>query len=120
MQGRRESCLLQYRLSIDRSFFGGEYGRFTYEGLEAIEIAKNDDIELDPVYTGKTFAGMIDYCRKTPNAKNETILYWHSKNSVDLSSIYNSVNYKDLPKDFHQFFDGTVEIDDKAVHCIKK
>ena len=108
------------RLSIDRSFFGGEYGRYTYEGLEAIEIAKNDGIELDPVYTGKVFSAMIDYCRKNPNAKNETILYWHSKNSVDLSSIYTSVNYKDLPKKFHQFFDGTVEIDDEAVHCIKK
>ena len=108
------------RLYIDRTFFGGEYGRSTYEGLEAIEIAKNDGIELDPVYTGKAFSAMVDYCRKNPNAKNETILYWHSKNSVDLSSIYNSVNYKDLPKEFHQFFDGTVEIDNKAVHCIKK
>ena len=107
------------RFSINRSFFGGEYGRYTYEGLEAIEIARNDGIELDPVYTGKTFSAMIDYCRKTPHAKNETILYWHSKNSVDLSSIYNSVNYKDLPKEFHQFFDGTVAIDDNPVHCIK-
>jgi len=107
------------RLFLERAFFGGEYGRYTYEGLEAIEIAKNDGIELDPVYTGKVFSGMIDYCRKTPNAKNETILYWHSKNSVDLSPIYNSVNYKDLPKKFHQFFDGTVEIDNKVVHCIK-
>ena len=111
---------LYERFSIDRSFFGGEYGRYTYEGLEAIEIARNDGIELDPVYTGKTFSGMIDYCRKTPNAKNETILYWHSKSSVDLSSIYNNVNYKDLPKEFHQFFDGTVKIDDTAVHCIIK
>ncbi|MHA1474361.1 MAG: 1-aminocyclopropane-1-carboxylate deaminase/D-cysteine desulfhydrase [Promethearchaeota archaeon] len=108
------------RLTINRSFFGGGYGRITYEGLEAIEIAKNDGIELDPVYTGKTFSALVDYCRNNPNAKNETILYWHSKNSVDLSSIYNSIDYKDLPKKFHQFFDGTVEIDDKAVYCVKK
>jgi D-cysteine desulfhydrase len=108
------------RFSLNKSFFGGEYGRITYEGLEAIEIAKKDDIKLDPVYTGKTYSAMVDYCRKTPNAKNETILYWHSKSSVDLSSIYNSVKYNELPKEFHKFFDGTVELDDKAVHCIKK
>ena len=108
------------RFSMNKSFFGGGYGRITYEGLEAIEIAKNDGIKLDPVYTGKTFSALVDYCRKNPNAKNETILYWHSKSSVDLSSIYNSVNYKDLPENFHQFFDGTIEIDNKAVHCIKK
>jgi len=107
------------RFSINREFYGGEYGRITFEGLEAIEIVKKDGIDLDPVYTGKTFSALVDYCRKNPNAKNETILYWHSKNSVDLSSIYKSVNYTDLPKKFHQFFDGTVEIDDKAVHCFK-
>ncbi|MBA7581844.1 L-cysteate sulfo-lyase [subsurface metagenome] len=44
------------RLTINRSFFGGGYGRVTYEGLEAIEIAKKDRIELDPVYTGETFS----------------------------------------------------------------
>ena len=37
----------------------------------------------------------------------------------EITPIYNSVNYKDLPKKFHQIFDGTVEIDDKVVQCIK-
>ncbi len=105
------------RLSIDRSFFGGEYGRWTNEGVEAMRILTKEDYEykLEPVYTAKVFSALLEYCQKKPKAKTETILYWHSKNSIDMSSIYSQADYQALPTDFHALFDGTLPLDEKLI-----
>jgi len=105
------------RLSVDRSFFGGEYGRWTHEGITAMKIFITNDpgYQLEPVYTAKVFSALIAYCQENPKAKSETILYWHSRNSVDLSPIYNNVDYRDLPQEFHALFDGTITLDENLV-----
>ncbi|MHA1611834.1 MAG: 1-aminocyclopropane-1-carboxylate deaminase/D-cysteine desulfhydrase [Promethearchaeota archaeon] len=102
------------RLVVDRSYFGGEYGRWTSEGIEALKEFKKEEIgcQLEPVYTAKAFAALIAYCKKNPEAKTENILYWHSRSSVDLSQIHSQVDYHDLPLSFHKFFDGTVPLDE--------
>jgi len=107
------------RLEVTHDFFGGEYGRVTYEGLEAIDIAKNDGIKLEPTYTGKTFSGLLAYCRENACSKNENILFWNTYNSVDLSKEYKDVDYRLLPKNVHKFFDGTVATDEKPVKARK-
>jgi len=92
------------RLIIDHSYFGGTYGASTSEAVEAIEMAKNDKLKLEHVYTGKTLAGLIDYIRKEKILKDEVVLYWNTKSSADLTYITEKMRYRELPKEFHKFF----------------
>lgn len=46
---------------------------------EAIRlVAEKEGILLDPVYTGKTMAGIIDYVRKGKIGPDETVILWHT------------------------------------------
>jgi 1-aminocyclopropane-1-carboxylate deaminase/D-cysteine desulfhydrase-like pyridoxal-dependent ACC family enzyme len=46
---------------------------------EAISLfARLEGILLDPVYTGRAAAGMIDLVRKKVIAPDETLLFWHT------------------------------------------
>jgi len=55
------------------------YGVFGEGEREAIELfAKNEGLLLDPVYTGRAAAGMIDLIRKGFFKKDETVLFWHT------------------------------------------
>ncbi len=95
---------LEERLIVDHSYFGGKYGEPTPEGLKAIEIAKNDGLDLEYVYTGKTLSGLIDYIRKGKVSEEDVSVFWSSKSSADLSKYVNKTDYQDLPKKFHKFF----------------
>ncbi|MHA1381164.1 MAG: 1-aminocyclopropane-1-carboxylate deaminase/D-cysteine desulfhydrase [Candidatus Helarchaeota archaeon] len=91
---------------ILNEYYGGEYGKVTKEGLEALNLMKKyENIQLDTTYTAKTCAAMIDFIK---NEKlKDPILFWNTYNSVDLSSYVNKLkfeNYKSLPNDFHKFF----------------
>ena len=55
------------------------YGVFGAGEREAIKLfASNEGLLLDPVYTGRAAAGMIDLIRKRFFKKDETILFWHT------------------------------------------
>ena len=55
------------------------YGVFGAGEREAIHLfASNEGLLLDPVYTGRAAAGMIDLIRKGFFKKDETILFWHT------------------------------------------
>jgi len=55
------------------------YGVLTEPEREAIHLfAKNEGLVLDPVYTGRAAAGMIDLIRKGFFKKNETVLFLHT------------------------------------------
>ena len=55
------------------------YGVLTEPEREAIHLfAKNEGLLLDPVYTGRAAAGMIDLIRKGFFKKNETVLFLHT------------------------------------------
>lgn len=55
------------------------YGVFGEGEREAIYLfAKHEGLLLDPVYTGRAGAGMIDLIRKGFFKKDETILFWHT------------------------------------------
>lgn len=55
------------------------YGVFGEQEREAINLfASNEGLLLDPVYTGRAAAGMVDLIRKGVIAKNETVLFWHT------------------------------------------
>ena len=55
------------------------YGVLTDAEREAVRLfAKYEGLLLDPVYTGRAAAGMIDLIRKGSFKKEETILFWHT------------------------------------------
>ncbi len=55
------------------------YGVFGEGEREAIKLfASNEGLLLDPVYTGRAAAGMIDLIRKGFFKKDETVLFWHT------------------------------------------
>jgi D-cysteine desulfhydrase family pyridoxal phosphate-dependent enzyme len=55
------------------------YGVLTDAEREAVRLfAKYEGLLLDPVYTGRAAAGMIDLIRKGFFKKDETVLFWHT------------------------------------------
>ena len=55
------------------------YGVLTDAEREAVKLfAKYEGLLVDPVYTGRAAAGMIDLIRKWFFKKDETILFWHT------------------------------------------
>ncbi len=55
------------------------YGVLTEAEREAIHLfARTEGILLDPVYTGRAAAGLIDLIRKGFFRKDEIVLFWHT------------------------------------------
>jgi D-cysteine desulfhydrase family pyridoxal phosphate-dependent enzyme len=66
-------------IAIDDSYIGGGYGVLTDAELEAIRlVARTEGILLDPVYTGKAMAGLLDLVRRGTIGAGETVLFWHT------------------------------------------
>ena len=60
-------------------YLGGGYGVLGAPEREAIRLfARSEGILLDPVYTGRAAAGMIDMIRRGVIGKDEVILFWHT------------------------------------------
>jgi D-cysteine desulfhydrase len=87
-------------------YCGEGYGRPSPAGNRALEIFRErEGIALDPVYTGKTCAALLDFIRD-PGHADDAILYWHTYNSIDRSREAQELDYHELPTEFHQFFEG--------------
>jgi D-cysteine desulfhydrase family pyridoxal phosphate-dependent enzyme len=55
------------------------YGVLTTAEREAVQLfARYEGLLLDPVYTGRAAAGLIDLIRKGFFKKSETVLFWHT------------------------------------------
>ena len=66
-------------LDITGAYSGPGYARPYPEMVEAIELAaRTEGILLDPIYTGKTMAGMIAAIRKGYFAPDENVVFLHS------------------------------------------
>lgn len=69
----------------DSNYVGVGYGVPREDTLEAIRMfAQLEGILLDPVYSGKGAAGLIDYCRKQKFRKGERIVFLHTGGSAAL------------------------------------
>ncbi|MEM1289561.1 MAG: D-cysteine desulfhydrase [Pseudomonadota bacterium] len=69
----------------DTSYVGEGYGLPRADTLEAIRMfAELEGILLDPVYSGKGAAGLIDYVRKGRFQKGERVVFLHTGGSVAL------------------------------------
>jgi D-cysteine desulfhydrase family pyridoxal phosphate-dependent enzyme len=74
------------RLEIGRSdieanadYCKAGYGVLTEAELDALHVfASTEGLLLDPVYTGRAAAGLIDLIKKGSIKKGETVLFWHT------------------------------------------
>ena len=68
-------------------FIGTGYGEPTEGMIEATKLlAKKEAILLDPVYSGKAFAGLIGLIKNKTFTKKDNILFIHTGGSVSLSA----------------------------------
>ena len=66
-------------------YVGAGYGMPTAGMVEAVTMtARLEGILLDPVYSGKGMAGLIDLCRKGYFKKGENVVFLHTGGSVAL------------------------------------
>jgi D-cysteine desulfhydrase family pyridoxal phosphate-dependent enzyme len=64
---------------IENTYVGSKYGVPSESGEHAIKLlARTEGILLDPVYTGKAFAGMLDLIERGELGSNEPILFLHT------------------------------------------
>lgn len=64
---------------VNADYAAPGYGVLTGVEREAIQLfAKYEGLLLDPVYTGRAAAGLIDLIRKGFFKKEETVLFWHT------------------------------------------
>ena len=68
-------------------YIGSGYGEPTKSMIEATKLlAKKEAILLDPVYSGKAFAGLIDLIRSKKFTKKDNILFIHTGGAASLSA----------------------------------
>ena len=61
------------------AYRGGGYAVLGGPEREAIELAaRHEGILLDPVYTGRAMAGLVDLVRRGEFRAGETIVFWHT------------------------------------------
>ncbi len=76
--GKRIQFTPEDVLAIDEYCKAG-YGVLTDAEREAVRLfARCEGLLLDPVYTGRAAAGLIDLARKGFFQKGETVVFWHT------------------------------------------
>jgi D-cysteine desulfhydrase family pyridoxal phosphate-dependent enzyme len=71
--------IMPQEVLVNADYLGAGYAVAGEPELEAIRLfAENEGLLLDPVYTGRAAAGMIDLIRKGIFKKSEKILFWHT------------------------------------------
>jgi L-cysteate sulfo-lyase len=78
-------CVQRDDVVANCDYVGPGYGRPTPGMIEAVTmLARLEGILLDPVYSGKGMAGLIDLCRTGHFKKGENIVFLHTGGSVAL------------------------------------
>lgn len=69
----------QEDIHVRDEYIGAGYGKPTQEMIKTVKlVARKEGILLDPVYTGKAFAGLLDQVRKGKYREDENIVFIHT------------------------------------------
>lgn len=64
---------------VHDAYLGGGYGVLGDAERAAIDLlAQTEGLLVDPVYTGRALAGLLDLIRQGRFAASETVLFWHT------------------------------------------
>jgi len=79
LMGYPEISIKPEEVRASRDYVGDGYDCPTKEAAEAILlVAQTEGILLDPVYTGKAMAGLIDLCKKGLFSNKDVVVFWHT------------------------------------------
>ena len=79
--------ILASDIFVNDHYIGAGYGIMGAAEIEAIRLfARTEGLLLDPVYTGRAAAGIIDLTRQGFFKPNETVLFWHTGGTPALFS----------------------------------
>lgn len=77
--------LAREKVITNGSYFGEGYGIATPEMIEAVKTcARLEGLLLDPVYTGKAMAGLMDLCKTGVISSGSRLLFLHTGGSPGL------------------------------------
>ncbi len=80
------------RWTVTHAYMGPGYGIETPEMLRALELfARSEGILLDPVYTGKAAAALIDRCERSDIAATENVVFVHTGGTPALFAYADSL-----------------------------
>ena len=83
--GLSPSLVPREKVVANSDYVGDGYGLPTNSMVEAVKmLATHEGILLDPVYSGKGFAGLIDLVRQGHFKKDENVVFLHTGGSVSL------------------------------------
>jgi 1-aminocyclopropane-1-carboxylate deaminase/D-cysteine desulfhydrase-like pyridoxal-dependent ACC family enzyme len=64
---------------VNDNYLGEGYGIMGQPEVEALKtFARSEGVLLDPVYTGRAAAGLIDLIRSGFFTANQRVLFWHT------------------------------------------
>lgn len=76
---------LDDRATVLDEYTGDGYGVPSAEGDEALALlARAEGVVLDPVYTAKAMAALIDWVRKGKLGRDDNVLFWHTGGQLAL------------------------------------
>ena len=101
-------------INLRHNFFGERYALFTPEGMEAVSYAERyAGIKLEGTYTGKALAALMEDAKKS-KLKDKVLLFWNTHNSRDFSQDIATLDYHQLPRCFHHYFEEEVQALDRS------
>lgn len=87
-------CVRREQVVANTDYVGDGYGFTTPATLEAIELfARRESLLLDPVYSGKGAAGLIDLVRRGAFGKDENVVFLHTGGSQALFAYNDDFGY---------------------------
>ena len=104
-----ELPLAESDFALRHDCYGQQYALYSEESVEACQLVrKTETIPLEGTYTGKAMAALIKDARSGRLA-HQTVLFWNTYNSRDVSHLIESVDYHLLPESLHGYFETDVQ-----------
>ena len=110
----------EHDVDIRHSFFGKQYALFTKEGMEAVALMESyGGIKLEGTYTGKAFATLVADAKKS-SLRDKVLLFWNTYNSLDFSEAIAAIDYHQLPRRFHRYFEEEIQPLDRKQYSAER
>jgi D-cysteine desulfhydrase len=78
------------------SYIGPGYGMDAPGSVDALRLlGRTEGVTLDPIYTAKAMAALLDWVRKGKLTEKDTVLFWHT--GGQLTSFYALCEHDTLP-----------------------
>lgn len=71
--------------TVDRGYFGEGYEIPSEASIAAMKrLARTEGVMLDPVYTAKAFAGLLDHVKTGRIKQGQRVVFWHTGGAASL------------------------------------